>query len=137
MLKIMPVLSVVLFLSLTFSAQAKDFTPADPVVKLMPVLMDNLNLFELTPEQMQQVRSISRKSFADLEYLNAEYHLVKTELRDLLFDPKPHPAAEQKLIESLAKMEAKRLVLTVDCAEGLKAILSPEQFAELIELATF
>lgn len=128
---------VLLFGAMPLQAQQVDFKPASPVVKLMPILMDNLGLLNLSSEQLAKVRKISRKSFADLEYLNAEYHVAKSELREVLLDFNGTSAQADKLIQQLAEMEKKRLILTSECAMGLKQILTAEQHQELIEIATF
>ena len=119
------------------SSAAADFKPAEPVVKLMPVLMDNLDLLNLSSQQLDKVRAISRKSFQELEFLNAEYHVTKKELQELLHDTSPAQQKAAQLAEALSQMELKRLQLSIECAEGLKMVLTPEQHQELINLATF
>ncbi|MBN2647188.1 MAG: periplasmic heavy metal sensor [Thiotrichales bacterium] len=123
--------------AVTVHADTGDFKPAKPVVTLMPILMDNLDILNLTPEQLTKVRSISRKSFEELNYLNAEYHLVKSELKEVLFLTQPMQEKANQLAQQLSKMEAKRLQLSIECAEELKQILTPEQHKELISLANF
>lgn len=121
----------------SFTIYAADFKPASPVVTLMPVVMDNLDLLKLSSQQLDKVRQISRKSFQELEYLNARYHTIKMELRELLESPVDNKSQTTRLADELAGLERKRLMLTIECAEGLKRIFTPSQYQELIALANF
>jgi Spy/CpxP family protein refolding chaperone len=119
------------------SSATVDFKPAEPVVKLMPVLMDNLDLMNLSSEQLSKVREISRQNFQELEFLNAEYHDVKSELKELLYDSELHKKQVAALAKKLSEMELKRLSLTIDCVENLKQVLTPIQHEELMNLVNF
>lgn len=128
-------------LSLTFSAQsvaqADEFRPPSPIVKLMPVLLDNLSLLELTAKQTQQARVLAQQNFQALAYLNAQYQDMKAELKELLLSPELTSEQTDRLSQSISQLEQKRLKLTIDCAEGLKQILTPDQFKELVDIAYF
>lgn len=118
-------------------AYAEDFKPSSNVVTLMPLLLDNLELLKVSPQQLSEIRQISRKNFAEVEYINAQYHNLKSELKDELLDVKMGPEHSLKLAQELAQLEQKRFQLTINCANGLKTLLSESQYEELIELLEF
>ena len=104
----------------------------------MPIVMDNLDILGLTTQQLNKVRDIAQQNFKVVEQINAEYHLLKTELKETLLDGEiTSKEAANNLVAELAQLDKKRMSLTVECAQGLKAILSPEQFDEIISLYQF
>jgi len=122
----------------THTAHTADFKPSSNIVTLMPIVMDNLDTLELTPEQLDQVRAISRKSFADVEEINAEYHAIKTELKEELLNPENQDNLHsKKLVEELIALDKKRMTLTLECTLGLKQILKDNKFNEVIETLEF
>lgn len=119
-------------------SHAEDFKPSSNIVTLMPIVMDNLDTLELTPAQLDQVRAISRKSFATVEQINAEYHEIKTELKEELLDfGNQDNSHSQKLLEELVALDKKRMMLTLECTLGLKKILSEEKFNEVVSTLEF
>ena len=116
---------------------AEDFKPSSAITVLMPIVMDNLDTLHLTPAQLDQVRQISRKNFAEVEYINAQYHDLKSQVREATLDPEANPAEVRQWVKELASLDEKRMLLTVDCAFGLKKILTPEQFQELLNIQSF
>ncbi|MBN2866794.1 MAG: hypothetical protein JXK16_12365 [Thiotrichales bacterium] len=124
-------------LALPSHAFAEDFKPSSNVVTLMPLLLDNLELLNVTQEQLSEIRQISRKNFAEVEYINAQYHNLKSELKDELLDVNVNAEHSLKLAQELAQLEQKRFQLTINCANGLKNLLSASQYEELIGLLEF
>lgn len=119
-------------------AVSADFKPSGNTVTLMPIVMDNLDLLELTTEQLNQIRDIAQQNFKRVEQINAEYHLLKSELREILLDKDSSEMQQsQKLVEELAELDRQRMMLTVECAQGLKRILSAEKFSEITSLYEF
>jgi len=53
---------------------AEDFKPSSNIVTLMPLVIDNLDLLKVTPEQRDEFRKIARKNFKEVEYINAQYN---------------------------------------------------------------
>jgi hypothetical protein len=123
--------------ALTQAAQVEDFKPSAPVATLMPLLIDNLDTLQLSPVQMQKVRGIARDNFAQVESINAQYHHLKTELREVTLDKQGNKTRSLKLIQELAELDAQRMALTIECVFGLKEILSLEQYEELIAIMEF
>jgi hypothetical protein len=136
-------LSVTLLGSLTLQSNlahaqaAQDFKPSSPVAVLMPVVIDNLDTLELNPEQISQVRQIARTNFSQVEYINAQYHNVKTQLQEETLGKDGQQASSLKLIDELGEIDKKRMQLTIECVFGLKAILTPQQYAELMAIVAF
>ena len=130
-----------LFLASSFAlpshAYAEDFKPSSNVVTLMPLLLDNLELLQVTQEQLSKVRMVSRKSFSEVEYINAQYNNLKNELKDELLDFNVDAAHSLKLALELAELDQKRMQLTIECANDLKKVLNKEQYEELISLLEF
>ncbi|MEA3405653.1 MAG: hypothetical protein U9R28_07935 [Pseudomonadota bacterium] len=124
-------------LALIHPAFAEDFKPSSNVTTLMPLLLDNLDTLEVSGTQLDKVRGISRKSFAEVEYINAQYNNLKNELKDETLDGDGSLEHSMKLIEELAALDKKRMTLTIECVFGLKQVLSAEQYDELIALLEF
>lgn len=124
-------------LALPTYAMAEDFKPSSNITTLMPLLLDNLDILKVNQEQLSNVRLISRKSFAEVEYINAQYHNIKTELKEELLDFNADATHSLKLSQELAKLDQKRMQLTIECANGLKKVLNQEQYEELIALLEF
>lgn len=131
--------SLVLASSLTLPnyVVAKDFKPSENIVTLMPLLLDNLDILQVSQDQLSEIRLISRKSFAEVEYINAQYHNIKSELKDELLDFDTDAVNSLKLSQELAKLDQKRMQLTVECANDLKKVLNQAQYEELIALLEF
>ena len=117
---------------------AGDFKPSSSIVKLMPIVINNLDILDLTPQQMDEVRKISRESMHQAKQINAEYHLIKSELAEYLLEPSPlKQATSAQLLDELAALDRQRMQLTVDCAEGLKKVLGADLFTEIVSLYQF
>lgn len=100
---------------------AEDFKPSSSVVTLMPIVMDNLDILNLQPEQINEVRAIARKNFSVVEFINAEYHNLKTELKEILLDKNNlNTERASQIVSELAELDKKRMTLTLECAFGLK-----------------
>ncbi len=117
---------------------AEDFKPSSNIVTLMPIVMDNLDTLELSSEQLDQIRAISRQNFSKVESINAEYHHIKTELKEELLNPENQDNQySRKLLAQLLKLEEQRMTLTLECTLGLKKILPAEKFKEILSLLEF
>jgi len=116
---------------------AEDFKPSSNIVTLMPIVLDNLDTLEISGSQLDKVRAISRKSFAEVEYINAQYNNLKNELKDEAIDANGSLENSMKLVRELATLDQKRMTLTVECVFGLKQVLTAEQYEELIALLEF
>lgn len=128
-----------LLISFAINAQAaEDFKPSSNVVTLMPIVMDNLDILNLKPEQINQVRAIARKNFSVVEFINAEYHNLKTELKEVLLDSSElNTQRATQIVAELAELDKKRMTLTLECAFGLKQALGRETFEEIVSTLEF
>ena len=122
---------------LVTSVQAKQPTivAATPVVVLMPFLTDNPDFFTLTPEQRQAVTKIAQASGAKREAIDQSVLDLRAELREELFKFKADAKLIKQLSDELAKQEAARVQLSIECANGLRSTLTAEQWKTLTELA--
>lgn len=116
---------------------AEDFKLSSPITTLMPLVLDNLDTLELSPKQLDQVRDISRKNFSQVEYLNALYHELKTQVREDTLDLEGNKDEVLKNVAKLGKLDEQRMTLTVDCAFELKKVLSAKQYTELMTIQSF
>ncbi|WP_040727819.1 hypothetical protein [Thiomicrorhabdus sp. Kp2] len=128
-----------LLLSLTLSSQAADdFKPSSPVVTLMPIVIENLDVLGLSKQQLNQIREISRSSTPKIDFINAEYHNLKTELKEILLDTHNQDRSRAlSIVKELAELDRKRLTLTVECAFNLKKVLGTEKFQEVVSTLEF
>ena len=119
------------------AVQAKQATivAATPVVVLMPFLTDNPDFFALTLEQNQAVAIIAQASGAKREAIDQSVLDLRSELREELFKHKADAKLVKQLAAELAKQEAARVQLSIDCAQGLRSTLTAEQWKTLTELA--
>jgi hypothetical protein len=122
---------------LVTSVQAKQPTivAATPVVVLMPFLTDNPDFFTLSPEQRQAVTKIAQASGAKREAIDQSVLDLRAELREEIFKFKADTKLIKQLSDELAKQEAARVQLSVECAKGLRSTLTAEQWKTLTELA--
>lgn len=122
----------------TFSYAQEDFKPSSNIVTLMPIVIENLDTLEITQQELNELRNISRENFAKVEEINALYHDIKTELKEELLDANNKDNNHSKdLVSQLVKLEQQRMMLTLDCTKRLKQILSAEKYDEVIELLEF
>ncbi|WP_178863204.1 Spy/CpxP family protein refolding chaperone [Thiomicrorhabdus cannonii] len=124
-------------MALTPAVQADDFKPSSPITALMPIVMDNLDRLHLTPAQLDKVRAISRDNFAKVEYINAQYHEIKSELKEITLDVDGDKSRALQLVNELGELDKQRMTLTVECAFGLKSLLTAEQYDEVIATLKF
>lgn len=131
-------LMVLVMLSVwSLSAQAeRSFNLATPVVILMPYVMPNAELLEITPDQAQQIRQISSKVNPEREDNELFSKELRKELWELLSSSiEPDQAELQELVQLISKAEQRRVAMSVECATQLRAILTPSQWQLLVGLA--
>ena len=130
-----------LLIGLSFTpllSHASDFKPSSNIVTLMPVVIDNLDILEISQKELNELRNISKDSFAKVEEINALYNDIKTELKEELLDVNNTTNEHsKKLVKQLVELDQKRMILTLDCTQRLKQILSPEKYNEVVELLEF
>lgn len=121
----------------SLSAQAeRSFNLATPVVVLMPYVMPNAELLEITPDQAQQIRQIASKVNPEREDNELFTKELRKELWELLSSSiEPDQTELQELIQLISKAEQRRVAMSVECATQLRAILTPSQWKLLVGLA--
>lgn len=119
-------------------AQAKQppIMAAAPIVALMPVVQDNPDFFELTPAQQKEIDVIQQQSANGRIGLDQQILDVRAELQQELLKRKADVKLIERLRDDLLKAERERLQLSIDCANGLRRVLTDKQWATLLELAT-
>lgn len=125
---------VAIFLSVVQAKQPPIMT-ATPVVVYMPALLDNPDFFSLSDQQRKAVMQVAQASSASREALDQTILDLRKELRDEQEKFVPDAKLVAYLLKEIAQQEAKRLQQSIDCANGLKGILTSQQWNTLIELA--
>ncbi len=120
-----------------FASQAEDFKPSSAVTALMPIVMDNLDTLNLSQAQLDKVRVVSRGSFSKIEFINAQYHELKTQLKEETLDVSGDIQTSRELIEELVELDKQRMSLTIECVFSLKEILTAEQYEEVVATLNF
>jgi Spy/CpxP family protein refolding chaperone len=118
-------------------SQAEDFKPSSAVTALMPVVMDNLDTLQISQEQLDKLRVVSRGSFSKIEFINAQYHQLKTQLKEETLEVGSDIQKSRHLIDELVKLDKQRMSLTIECVFSLKEILTQEQYKEVVATLKF
>lgn len=121
------------FLMPGFAAQ-QTIVAATPVVALMPVLLNNPDFFDFTAEQKKQIAQIGQETNQLREGLDQSIVDARVELREALMRYTTNKKLVQQLMQEVNTQEAQRLSLSIKCANGLRKVLSAEQWKILIEL---
>lgn len=137
MLKKLNWMVLIMLGAVSLSVQAeRSFNLATPVVILMPYVLPNAELLEITLEQTQKIRLISSKVNPEREDNELFSKELRKELWELLSSSKqPDQADLEELIELISKAEQRRVAMSVECATQLRAILTPSQWQLLVGLA--
>ena len=115
----------------------RNFVLATPVVVLMPHVLPNADLLELTPEQRHEARLIANQMNHEREDNEILTRSLRREMWELLSSSQaPDPDELQKLVKLISEAEQARVAMSVDCATRLRAVLHADQWDLLVELAS-
>ncbi|WFE68766.1 hypothetical protein P8S54_00255 [Thiomicrospira sp. R3] len=137
-MKALGLATAVLSLGLVTSNAAlaeRNFNLATPVVVLMPHVMPNALLLEITPEQAPSIRQIANVMTAERESNEIMTRELRKELWELTSRYDADPAAQKELITLIAEAEKRRVEMSVECAAQLREILTEDQWELLTDLA--
>jgi Spy/CpxP family protein refolding chaperone len=130
------VLGLAVALSAGAAQAERNFNLATPVVVLMPHVMPNAMLLEITPEQAPSIRQIANVMTAERESNEIMTQELRRELWELTSGYQPDPKAQIELINLISEAERRRIEMSVECAAQLREVLSPDQWDLLIDLAS-
>ncbi len=135
MKSILPLLLGFLLLSISV-AQAKQPTivAATPVVVLMPIVLNNPDFFEFTDKQKKQIAIVAQNTNQTREDLDQSILDLRNELREEVVKYQTDKKLITYLTKEIQKQENRRLLLSVECADGLRKVMTAEQWKTLIEL---
>lgn len=120
-----------------YALAERNFVLATPVVVLMPHVMPNADLLELTPEQRQEARLIANQMNHEREDNEILTRSLRREMWELLSSSQaPDPDELQKLVKLISEAEQARVAMSVECATRLQAVLNADQWDLLVELAS-
>lgn len=120
---------------MSYAKAERAFVLATPVVILMPYVLPNAELLELTPEQRRQAMLIANQMNSEREANDLMAKDLRKELWELTSTYRPEAKAQQELIALIAKTETRRIEMSIECANQLRQILNDEQWALLVDLA--
>jgi hypothetical protein len=127
------VICAALFATVT-TAQAQPMVAATPVIILMPTVLNNPDFFEFSDAQKKKVALVAQNTNQVREALDQSILDARVELREELMKYKPDQRLVKFLNKEIRKQETQRLRLSIDCANGLRQVMSAEQWKMLIEL---
>lgn len=119
----------------TSAMAERAFVLATPVVILMPYVLPNADLLELTPTQRREAMLIANRMNSEREANDLTAKDLRKELWELTSKYRPEQKEQQELIDLIAKTEKRRIEMSIECANGLRQILNQQQWQLLIELA--
>ncbi len=91
-------------------------------------MLENLNL---TPEQWDQVHTLARNRLDEMAELWARRMKLEIELASLRWDKELNPQHVKQVFVKEAEAEADLLLAGFEYLQGLKGILTPDQFKKL------
>lgn len=120
---------------LSFSVQAeRKFVAATPVVILMPHVLANMEMLEITPSQRHEIRLIANQMITEREDNDSVGLELRRELSELVARYDADINKQYELMELVAKTEKRRVEMSIECADSLRKILNKDQWALLFEL---
>lgn len=129
---------LVLAIGLTLFANngfAQEFRAATPVVVLMPHVLNNIEMLEITDAQkgaMRELAQIMSREREDVDSLALE---LRAELSEITKQYRPDIKQQQKIKQMMLDAEQRRVEMSLECSGKMRQILSEEQWELLIELA--
>ncbi|MBK5947677.1 hypothetical protein CCR83_14785 [Rhodobacter veldkampii DSM 11550] len=132
-------LSGILAAFLPFAALAQQAAPvptglSTPVIALTGVLAKNADALGLTDSQRAALKDWVGTMPARREALEAETVALRADMQAAIATGSP-VAERQELADKIGANETALIMMRSDCVDHWRAILSPEQFAKLLQLA--
>lgn len=119
----------------SLSVAERSFNLATPVVILMPHVLPNAELLELTPMQRQQAMQIANQMNVEREANDLMARDLRRELWEETSRYQVDLEAQTELLELIAQTEKRRVEMSIECSTQLRNILTEEQWELLVELA--
>ena len=133
-------LSAALVLALPAAAMAQQaMTPQEkglsaPVVALMPVLVKNADALALDDAQKAALKEFTDVMPAKRAALEDETVALRNQLHDAIQADAPVPDREA-LAAKIGANETALVMMRSNCVDHWRKVLSPEQFAKLVEMS--
>lgn len=105
-----------------------------PIVRLTPLVKQNADALGLTAEQRADLQNWLETSPAKRKALEAEAIAARAALRAAILDGAP-TEERAALAAKIGEYEVKLVTMRSNCADHWRAVLTPEQFAQLVALA--
>jgi Spy/CpxP family protein refolding chaperone len=106
-----------------------------PIVGLTPVLAANQDALGLDEAQKAAVKEFLATMPAKRMALEDETAALRAELRKAILDNAP-VADRETLAKKIGENETQLLMMRSNCVDHWRSVLTPEQFAKLVEMAS-
>ncbi len=106
-----------------------------PVIQLTGLLAKNMDVLNLDAAQRDDVKNWVASMPAHRKALEAETVALRAEMRQAIIDGAPVETREA-LAAQIGANETKMVMMRSNCTDHWREVLSAEQFAALIELAS-
>lgn len=113
----------------------REIKAATPVVVLMPHVLNNIDMLEITDQQKHKIRSIAQSMTREREDNDTLSVELRRELAELTQAYRPDVEAQAEVKALLFKTEQRRVEMSLECADQLRQILTKEQWRFMLELA--
>lgn len=125
-----------LALAVTGAAQAQQMPRelSQPIVAFTPVVAKNQDALNLTEEQRADVKNWLATMPAKRKALEAETIALRAELRDAIKAGAPVDQ-RQAIADKIGANEAKMVMMRSNCTDHWRAVLTADQFAQMLEIA--
>ena len=106
-----------------------------PVIQLTGLLAKNMDMLNLDEAQREDVKNWVASMPAHRKALEAETVALRAEMRQAIIDGAPVETREA-LAAKIGANETRMVMMRSNCTDHWREVLSAEQFAALIELAS-
>jgi Spy/CpxP family protein refolding chaperone len=105
-----------------------------PVVAYTPIIGKNADLLGLTPDQRANLQTWKATMPAKRQAVEAKAIELRAQLRQAINDGAP-VEQRQALADQIGAVESQLVMMRSNCVDHWRSVLTPEQFAKVIELA--
>lgn len=132
--------TLILSAALGLAATSASFAAGDnglstPIVKCTPVIAKNAEALKLDEKQQAILKDWLAKMPAKRKGFEAEVIAMRTELRNAIHIGAPKED-RMAMAEKIGAAETQLLMMRSNCADHWRGVLSEEQFAQMLKIAS-
>lgn len=114
---------------------AQEFRAATPLIVLMPHVLNNIEMLEISDQQKGEMRELAQIMSREREDVDSVALELRAELSEITKQYRPDIKQQQKIKQMMLEAEQRRVEMSLECSGKMRQILSEEQWELLIELA--